>query len=211
MTQILSQNELSQNTIKSFFLPSFAASFLFFLLGSILLLVYTFSQILGWFGNDYLDSAHKLNQGIQVFNKGLSSSFDSALGGRLGQAIVWSFVGALVYILIWFVKNMFNSVENDIIIDHYSHPQNYNRTRFFGVALGELFFFIAMLIVLVVYSFTSLKIIMPAAASLMSSAVNHFSLPNSIIYVLLSLIVPAAAIYAWAILAKVMARLWQRL
>jgi hypothetical protein len=211
MARILSQNERSQNTLKDFFVPSLAANILFILLGAILLLVYTFSQILGWFGNDYLDSAHKLNQNLQVFNKGLSSSFDSALGGRLGQIIVWSFVGALVYILIWFVKNMFNSVENDLIIDRYSHPQNYNRTKFFGVALGELFLFIAMLIVLVVYTFLGLKVILPAAASLMSSSINHFHLSSSILYLALSVAVPMLAIYFWTIFAKVMTRLWQRL
>lgn len=211
MTQIFSQNEMSENTARGFFVPSFAAGFLFFLTGCILLLVYTYSRILGWFGNDYLNSADTLNQSIQVFNKGLGKSFDSALGGRLGQIIVWSFVGALVYILIWFVKNMFNSVENDLIIDRYSHPKGYNRTRFFGVAIGELAFFIAMLVVLLVYTFIGLKVIMPAAASLTSSSVSHFSLPGSVLYLVISIVVPATTIYVWTISAKVLGRLWQRL
>jgi hypothetical protein len=211
MAQILSQNEKSTNTIKDFFVPSWAAGVLFFLLGLVMLLVYTFSQILGWFGNDYLNSANKLNQSIGVFNKGLSSSFDSALGGRLGQIVVWSLVGALSYILIWFIKNMFNSVENDIIIDRYSHPTGYNRKLFFGMALGELLFFFAMLIVLVVYSFTGLKVILPAAASLMSSSINHFHLSSSVPYITISVLIPIAAIYIWSILAKAFIRLWQRL
>jgi hypothetical protein len=211
MARILSQNEMSQNALKDFFVPSFAGGFLICLLGGILLLTYTFSQILGWFGNDYLSSANKLNQSLGVFNKGLSNSFDSALGGRLGQVIVWSFVGALVYILIWFIKNMFNSVENDFIIDRYSHPQGYNRSKFFGLAIGELAFFIAMLIILIGFTFVGLKVIMPAAASLMSSAVNHFRVPNSVLYIALSVLVPVFAIYFWTIFARLMARLWERL
>jgi hypothetical protein len=211
MAQILSQNERSRNTLKDFFVPSFAAGFLYVLLGIILLLLYTFSQIIGWFGNDYLDSADKLHESLHVFNTGLARSFDSALGGRLGQVVVWSLLGALCYILIWFVKNMFNSVENDLIVDRYLHPNNYNRSQFLGVAVGELIFFIAMLIVLLIYTFIGLKVVLPAAASLASSAANHFKLPDSALYILLSVLVPIAAIYIWTIFAKLLPRLWQRL
>jgi hypothetical protein len=211
MAQILSQSEMSSNTLKDFLVPSFAGGFLYFLVGLIMLLIYTFSQILGWFGNDYLDSADKLNQNIGVFSKGISTSFDTALGGRLGQILVWSLVGALSYILIWFIKNMFNSVENDIIIDRYTHPQNYNRQKFLGVALGELMFFIASLIVLAVYTFVWLKVILPAAASMLSSSINHFYLSSSVPYILMSALVPVIAVYFWAIFAKVLIRLWQHL
>ncbi|MBX4190643.1 hypothetical protein KW794_00995 [Candidatus Saccharibacteria bacterium] len=211
MKQILSQNEMSSNTLKDFFVPSFAAGFLYSMLGAVLLLIYTFTQILGWFGNDYLDSASKLNQSFHVFNKGLSTSFNSALGGRLGQIIVWSFVGALCYILIWFVKNMFNSVQNDIIVDQYSHPKSYNRVQFFGVALGELVFFIAMLILLAVYTFVGLKIMLPASASLMSASINHFQLPSSVFYIIFSALVPVLGVYIWSIFSKVVVRLWRHL
>jgi hypothetical protein len=45
----------------------------------------------------------------------------------------------------------------------------------------------------------------------MSSAVNHFQIPGSILYIAMSVLVPAAAIYVWGMLAKVMVRLWQRI
>lgn len=211
MAQILSQNEKSTNTLKDFFVPSFAAVFLYFLLGSILLLTYAYSRILGWFSNDYLESAGRLDQSLQVFGKGFGHSFDTALGGRLGQAIVWSLLGALVYILIWFVKNMLNSVENDFITDRYLHPKTYNRTKFLGVAIGELVFFLALLIVLAVYTFIGLKVVMPAAASLLSSSLSHFRFPISILYIVLSVVVPAIAVYVWVIVTQMLTRLWQKL
>jgi hypothetical protein len=211
MKQIYSQNEMAENTIKGFFVPSVAAWFLFFLLSGILLLIYTFSQILDWFGNDSLRSTETFNQSLQLFNSRFGSAFDSALGGRLGQVIIWSFVGALVYILIWFVKNMFNSVENDLIIDRYDHPKNYDRTKFFGVAIGELMLFMALLVVLAFYTYAGFNIIMPATAGMLSSSINKFLLPNSLLAILLSIVIPTLGIYAWSIIAKLMFRLWQRL
>ncbi|WP_410971936.1 hypothetical protein, partial [Salmonella sp. SAL4445] len=82
----------------------------------------------------YTNNAEGLKLDINILNSSFSNSFSSALGGRLGLIIVWSFVGALAYIGIWFLKNILNSFENDVIIDHYLHPTNYSRAGYWGSA-----------------------------------------------------------------------------
>src|SRR3954464_14275994 len=111
MAKIQSQSQNAEAEVKAFFVPSLAGWLLFLLLGAVLLLIYNLNQILNWVGNNYLESASRLNLSINVLNSGFTSSFDSAFGGRLGQIIVWALVGALAYILLWFLKNMLNSFE----------------------------------------------------------------------------------------------------
>jgi hypothetical protein len=211
MPHIISESERTQNGPKNFFIPSPPGVLLLFLVGAILLVLFSFSQIFNWIGNDYLGTADRLDLSIKVFNNGLGNSFDSALGGRLGQVVVWSLIGALAYILIWFIKNMFNSVENDIIVDHYLHPKNFNRAKYLSWAFGGLMVFVALLIITVVYTFVGLKVILPAAASLTSSSVSHFHSVNSALYILLSLLICTLAVYVWMILLKLLARTWHLL
>jgi hypothetical protein len=211
MAKIQSQSQKSITEARDFFVPSLAGGLLFLLLGSVLLLIYNLNQIISWVGNSYLGSADRLNLSINVLNNGFTSSFDTAFGGRLGQIIVWSLVGALAYILLWFLKNMLNSFENDVIVDHYLHPSNFSRTGYWGSAFAAKIFFGAVAIILITYTFLTVKVLLPAAAALSIAAAHNFKLPDSILYLLLCVLIPAITIYLWTLLVKTLAHLWKLL
>jgi hypothetical protein len=211
MAQILSQSEKSETKVKDFFVPSFAGGLLFLLLGAVILALFNLNQILSWVGNSYLENAGRLSLGINVFNNGVTTSFDHAFGGRLGQIIVWSLVGALAYITLWFLKNLLNSFENDVIVDHYLHPSSFSRAGYWGSAFAGMIFFAAVAIVLIAYTFLAIKVILPASAALSSSAINNFKLPDSILFLILCVLIPAAAIYIWTLLIKTLSHLWKLL
>jgi hypothetical protein len=211
MAKIQSQSQKSTGEVRAFFVPSFAGGLLFLLLGAVLLFIYNLNQILSWVGNSYLESASRLSLSINVLNNGFTSSFDTAFGGRLGQIVVWSMVGALAYIGLWFLKNVLNSFENDVIVDHYLHPSNFSRTGYWGSAVAGKMFFAAFAIIFVAYTFLAIKVVLPSAAALSSSAINDFKLPDSILYLLLCVIIPAAALYFWVLLMKILSHLWKLL
>jgi hypothetical protein len=211
MPTIQSQSQSTNSPVKDFFVPSFAGGIILFLLGALMLLIYSFNQIINWVGSNYLDAADTLHLNIGVFSNGVSKSFDNAFGGRLGQIIVWSIVGALCYILIWFVKNMFNSFENDVIIDHYLHPKSYSRAGYWGSTMAGIIFFGVILILLVAYTYIALKVIMPGVSALTSSSINDFRLPLSLLYLVMCVLASALLIYLWTRLAKVVAHTWKLL
>lgn len=208
MAKIESQSVITGRHVGSFFVPSWAAVTLYLLIGAISLAVFNLSSLLNALGANYLGPTYKLSLNIHILNNSVSKSLGSAFGGRLGQIVVWSLVGALTYILLWFLKNILNSFENDVIIGHYRHPSNFSRAGYWGSAVAGIIFFGAIAIVLAVYSYIVIKVIMPAAAALASSAVHHFSFPSSPGYLLLCLLIPTVAVYLWTLLARIFARLW---
>lgn len=209
MATIRSQSQNENTKAREFFVPSLAGSTLLLLLGAILLAAYNFSQIIHWVGINYLNSTDTLHVNIGVLTHGFAKSFDSTFGGRLGQIIVWSLVGALCYILIWFLKNILFSFENDIIVDHYLHPKNYSRAGYWGSALAGIIFFAAVTITLLAYTFLCLMAVLPGASALANSAINDFKIPDSLLYLIVAVLVPAMAIYIWTLLIKAVTHLWK--
>lgn len=211
MTKIESNSDQTASTAKNFFVPSFGGAVLFLLIGGLLLLAYCSSQIINWLGSNYLESANKLTLNFNILNNGLSDSFSSAFGGRLGLIILWSVIGAIAYIALWFLRNLLNSFENDVIIDHYTHPSNYSRAGYWGSAMAGKIFFAAITVVFIVYTFLALKVFMPAVAALTRSAATDFQNAKSVGYILLCVLISTLIIYIWTLVARTLAHLWKLL
>src|SRR5581483_5465695 len=103
--------------------------------------------------NNYIGTPEKLKANFSTLSSGFSNSFSSALGGRLGQIMLWAFVGAIVYLGLWLARNVLNSFENDIISSHYLHPSNYSSARSWGSSLSIKLFLVAEVVITVAYSF----------------------------------------------------------
>jgi hypothetical protein len=211
MANIKSQSDRAAENSSSFFIPSAPAAVLYLLLASILLTIYSSGQILNLLGANYLNSQSALYVNFSTLTKGLNNSFSTAFGGRLGQIIVWSLVGAITYIGIWFVKNLINSFENDVIVDHYLHPQNFDRAGYWGSAFAGIVFFASVLIILLIYTFFILKVIMPGLSGLTNSSLTNFTLPKSVLFLLLCILISTFAIYLWTLVFKILTHLWKLL
>jgi hypothetical protein len=211
MAQIESESEKQEHRFVNFFVPSFSEVLLYLLLGGILLVIFNSRTLLNWLGTNYIGSPQNLKLNLDIVNNSVSSSLSSSFGGRLGQIIVWSLIGALAYIALWFLKNILNSFENDVIINHYLHPKSFNRAGYWGSAFSSKIFFGALFILFIGYTYALFTIIFPAISALCASAVYHFELPVSVLYILLCIFVAGAAIYLWVILMRLISHLWKLL
>ena len=211
MAQIQSESEKQEHHFVNFFVPSVSEVLLYILLGGILLVIFNSRTLLNWLGTNYIGSPQNLNLNLNILNDSVSNSLSSSFGGRLGQIIVWSLIGAVAYIALWFLKNILNSFENDVIINHYLHPSNFNRAGYWGSAFASKIFFAALVILFLGYTYAALKLILPAASTLSASAVYHFEMPASILYISLCVLIAGAVIYVWVILMRLVSHLWKLL
>src|SRR6266404_1007391 len=161
MAEIQSESQKNVHYAGSFFRPGGAEIILYFLISLILLVIYNSGDIIQRLGSNYLGSPQNLKSNFTTLSNGFSNSFSTALGGRLGQIMLWSFVGALAYMALWLAKNILNSFENDIISDHYLHPSSYSRIGYWGSSFSVKIFLAAMLLISAGYIFLVVRAVLP--------------------------------------------------
>lgn len=211
MAQIESESEKKLHYARNFFKPGLAEVFLYFLIGLILMVVYNSADIIHRLGSNYIGNPENLKANFTNLSTGFSNSFSTALGGRLGQIILWSFVGALAYIALWLAKNVLNSFENDIISDHYLHPSTYSRLGYWGSSFSVKIFLAAMLLISLGYAVVAVKAILPALALLAGSAAYNFRWEVSPGYLLFSVVAAGLVLYIGMVLFRLVAHLWKLL
>lgn len=211
MAEILSQSEISSHKAKNFFIPSYGEVILYFLIGLILLIGLNAGSLISNLSNNYIGDPEHLKTNFSTLFNSFSDSFSSAAGGRLGQIIVWSFVGALSYLGLWLGKNVLNSFENDVIADHYLHPSNYSRLGYWGSSLSIKIFLGSLLLITAGFFFLCITGLLPALAALAGSAVYNFQLLQSSFYITCALLGVAILIYIGTVLIRLVAHLWKLL
>ncbi len=211
MARIESQSDRTAHRLKNFLLPGAAELAIYALLSMILVIVFNTSVIINNLGDDYLKAAQNLKASASVISDGFSASFSSALGGRLGQIAFWSFIGALAYIALWLSKNVLNSFENDVIIDHYLHPTSFSRAGYWGSSLSVKVFLAAGTLMTAAYTYLLYAAIFPAIASLAASASYNFTLKTSPAYLVLCVVMGTVALYLARLLLRLVVHLWQLL
>ncbi|HET9721758.1 MAG TPA: hypothetical protein VFP32_01885, partial [Candidatus Saccharimonadales bacterium] len=174
---IQSENEREEHSLRRVLAPSTAEVVLYGLLSIVLMIIFNSSKLVDIIGSGQNSSPEELKAGFQTLGQGLNDSFSTAIGGRLGQIILWSFIGAICYIAIWLSKNILNSFENDIIVDHYLHPTSYSRFGFWSSSIAARAFLLAAVLITLAFIGFSIKVALPGFALLMGSAAFHFSLP----------------------------------
>lgn len=211
MTIFESQAEISNHRPAKFFLPSLAEISLYFLLAIILLTVFNLGKIFQKLSNTYAGSPEKLQTNFSALAQAFNHSFSAALGGRLGQIILWSFIGAVAYIGLWLGKNLLNSFENDIISDHYLHPSNYNRAGYWSSSIAVKIFLLALLLVSAGYIYIVASAVLPSVSSLAASALFNYESRTSLFYLVFAVCGTAIIIYLAAVLSKLLVHLWKLL
>jgi hypothetical protein len=209
MADIESQTEKSVHSSRNLLIPSTAELVLYGLIGVVLIIIYNSSDIMQRLGGNNIEAPEKLKTNFTTLIDSFSNTFSTGLGGRLGQIIVWSVLGAIVYIGIWLIRNVLNSFENDIIADSYLHPSNYSRAGYWGSALSIKVFFAAMVFLTVGYVYIAIKVILPSVASLAGSAAYNFIWPKSVLYIISSVVVITLVLYAGVLFLRIDSRLWK--
>ncbi len=211
MVKIESESQSEIHVASNFFRPGAAEIALYFLLSIIILIIYNSGSIIQKLGSNYIGSPANLKTNFTTLSSGFSNSFSTALGGRLGQIILWSFVGALAYIGLWLAKNVLNSFENDIISTHYLHPSTYSRVGYWGSSFSVKIFLAAMLVISVGFLFVAVRAVLPSVAALAGSAAYNFTWSTSPYYLVFSVIGGALVIYIAIVLLRLVSHLWKLL
>lgn len=211
MSKLQSQSERLSHRTKSFFFPTGTEALLFILLSIILLIIFNTNAVIGRLDNSVLSAASSVKANYSTFTSGFNTSFSQALGGRLGQILLWAFIGALAYIGLWLAKNVLNSFENDIISDHYLHPSSYSHVGYWGSSLSVKTFLLADVLVVIAYGYLFFKAIMPGLAALASSAVYNFDAATSLPYIVGCVLAGAILLYLFLLLLRFTSHLWKLL
>jgi len=211
MARYKSESEIETHEARNFFLPDIAEVTLYLLLAIIAVVGLNAGNIINRLSSNYIGSPENLKANFTTLSDGFSHSFSSALGGRLGQMMLWAFVGALAYIGLWLAKNVLNSFENDVISDHYLHPSTYSRAGYWGSSFSVKIFLAAEVLIVLGYLFVAVRSILPSLAALAGSAAYNFSGSTSPLYILVAVLGSALAIYIGVVLLKLMSHLWKLL
>jgi hypothetical protein len=206
-----SESEIESHEARNFFLPSLPEILLYLLLSIIIVLALNAGSIIEKLSNNYIGSPENLKANFTTLSDGFSHSFSSALGGRLGQMMLWAFVGALAYIGLWLAKNVLNSFENDIISDHYMHPSTYSRAGYWGSSFSVKIFLAAEILIIIGYFFIAVTSILPSLSALAGSAAYSFNWSSSPLYILVAILGTALAVYVGVVLLKLLSHLWKLL
>jgi hypothetical protein len=211
MARFRSESEIESHKARNFFVPSGTEITLYFLLALILVVALNAGDIIQRLSNNYIGPPENLKASFSTFYDGFSHSFSTAAGGRLGQMLVWAFVGALAYIGLWLAKNVLNSFENDIISDHYLHPSTYSRAGYWGSSFSVKIFLAAVVLITVGYAFILVTSVLPSLSALAGSAVHQFDRSSSPLYVLTAVLGVTLCLYIGRVLLRLLAHLWKLL
>jgi hypothetical protein len=211
MADYKSNSQVASHKLRGFFTPSGAEILLLAIISSILLAALNAGSAIQKLSNNYIGSPDHLKANFSTLSSSFNSSFSTALGGRLGQILLWAFIGAITYIGLWIIKNIFYSFENDVIADHYLHPSSFSRAGYWGSSFSVKIFFFALALISAAYVFVAVRAVLPAAAALAGSAVDNFHASTSPFYILSALIGLVVVLYIGKLLFKLLAHLWKLL
>jgi hypothetical protein len=132
-------NPSSSNKEKdiTFFLPTIYQIVLYFLISCLLLIMLNTGKAWDYLNNTVLIPQGGLDSIIATNAPSLHTVLNYVSQSIILQVIFWVFVGSVVYVLIWFVKNIAINLLNDITADQYIHPKSYQRTKFWSSILAR--------------------------------------------------------------------------
>jgi hypothetical protein len=211
MARFRSESEIESHEARKFFAPSWTEVILYLLISMIIMVGLNTGDIIQRLSSSVVGSPQNLKANFDTLFNGFSHSFSTALGGRLGQMLLWSFVGALAYVGLWLAKNILNSFENDVISDHYLHPSTYSRAGYWGSSFSVKIFLAAQVLIIAGFLFALVTSLLPAMAALAGSASYNFDWSSSPLYLLFAVLGTACLIYVAVVLFKLLAHLWKLL
>jgi hypothetical protein len=205
--KIESNNSIGM-TSRNVLVPSPSQFFLYFLISFLLLIALNIKNAWDYLNQIVLKPQGGLDSIIADKAPGVHNILTSLSQSILLQVIFWVFVGCVVYIIIWFVKNIAINLLNDITADQYIHPSSYKRGKFWGGIFARRIFFWINAAILVVYLAVSARMFV-YLADLCYDSVTDFATVQSSLQIVGSLLAATSAIYICVLLVHVTMNSWQ--
>jgi hypothetical protein len=206
-SRIVSNNSIGM-TSRNVLVPSGSQFLLYFLIGFLLLIILNIKRAWDYLNQVVLKPQGGLDNVIADKSPGIHKLLTSLSQSILLQVVFWVFVGCVVYVIIWFVKNIAINLLNDITADQYVHPKAYKRTKFWGSIFARRTFFWISAGILVVYLAVGARMLV-YLAELCYDAITDFAPASSILQIAGSLIAATSAIYICVLLVHIAMNSWQ--
>jgi hypothetical protein len=195
-------------TNKNFLLPSGAQLLLYVLVAFLLLITLNIGRAWDYLNKIVLKPQGGLDSIIATNAPGFHKILNSLSQSIILQVTFWVFVGCVVYVIIWFVKNIAINLLNDITADQYVHPTTYKSYRFWGSILARRIFFWISAIILVFYLIASIRVIVYLGSLCYKFIVDFHSVRSSL-QLLAALAAVTGLIYILVLIVHITVNSWR--
>ena len=205
--QSYSSTETTGSGSKKLLVPSGAQLILYLLISALLLTLFNIRQL--W---EYLNNVILAGGGIGSIlgdtSSGLGHLFNSLSHSIVLQVIFWICIGSLIYVLIWFGRNLMINILNDVVADNYLHPASYSRFHYWESVLLRKFFFSLSLLVLLFYIFAGSRLV-GSFASVAYNLISHFSLRTSLLELGGIVLATMALVHSLVLIVQITIQSWR--
>jgi hypothetical protein len=192
---------------KNLLIPSPTQLVLYFLVSLLVLTLFNLRRL--W---DYLNSVILANGGVGSLvsdqSTVLGRFFDSFSHSIILQVVFWVCIGSLIYVLIWFGRNLVINVLNDVVADNYVHPPTYSRFHYWESVIFRKVFFGFTIVVMLFYFFAGWRLI----ASLSDQAyklISQFDAQHSLLLLAGITLVTMAFIHSFLLVGQITLNSWR--
>jgi hypothetical protein len=136
----------------------------------------------------------------------VTQSHNSSIGATSKQFIL--LVGCVVYVIIWFMRNIVVNLLNDVVADNYIHPKSYKRSSYWGSIFARKMFFWISAVILLFFIISGSKLIIYLADSAYSN-ISHFKFSHNFFNLLVIELATTGLIYAMILTTHVVINSWR--
>ncbi len=195
-------------TSRQFFLPSVTQLLLYVLMSVLVLAVFNAKN--AW---DYLDSSVIAPQGglgkiLPQRSPEVNRFLNSFSHSIFLQVVFWVAVGCVVYLIIWFLRNIMINILNDIAAGQYVHPKSYKGVNFWGSVLTRKIYLGISIVILIIYTGSFIKLLINLS-NFCYGLISDFHPAKSILELLGATAVTAVLIYFLILLVKIVVHSWR--
>jgi hypothetical protein len=195
-------------TSKQFILPSLPQLLLYALIATMVLFVLNARKAWDYLNNTILASQGGATSLIAHNSPAFQKVFDSLSKSIILQVVFWVLIGCLVYIVIWFVRNIAINLLNDFVADNYVHPKSYSRSNYWSSILARKFFFWISTVILFLFTVSGIRLLAYLSSEAYHNIV-HFHINSSLPKLIVIELAATGFIYSLILLSHIALNSWR--
>ena len=207
--QSYSSSASNADTGKSFLIPSVSQLVLYLLITTLLLVAFNLGHIWDYLNNNILASGSDgLGDIIGDDSSSLHQFFNSISHSVVLQVVFWVCLGSLIYLFIWFVRNIVINILNDVVAANYVHPQGYNRFHYWESIIARKVFFAISLAILIFYFFAGWRLV-DSLSELAYRLFPDFTDPQNFLKLAGIVVVIMALVHSFILIIRITVNSWR--
>lgn len=168
-------------------LPSIPQVLLYWFVGLLFLLLYSYQTILKLLGGEALEKIGGINYLTEGRDYYLDNIFGLPILGTIAVVLFWASIGCSLYCLVWFLSNSAKEAKKYNEAAGYVKPTGYKAANFWGTNLSEIILLLTSIVMLFVLTIAVFGAFLPASDSLLLVLLNNESWQQTLYAVLILL------------------------